>query len=145
MISILFSLFVFTNSSLAADKVEPLGDNVLFAFDKCKVLYIDQQKPIIKTVDGPGFDIHCKESFGPKTQFKCDFFDTQSNKKTAQEALQGGRTDKVAQLTNAGGTRIDLSLKEGTAAYTSPLNNSWGTRVCAGIFIFEKEALKRKK
>lgn len=145
LINLLFLLFI----SAQAAEMNPLNDNILFAFDKCKTISVDLNKTaLVETVD-PAFDIHCLNNESDKLLFRCDFFDVGSKNKKALEALTGGRDGKIGQLSNKGGTTITFSLEKGTAAFDSPVASKElahpARKVCAGIFIFEKEALKKKK
>ena len=132
-------------SSALADEIKPLDDNILFAFDKCKSITVDLNKTVlVEEVTAP-FDIHCVNNESDKFQFKCDFFDAGSDKKKSLETLTGGRLVKMGDLSNKGGTKIAFSFEKGSASFQTPLEKSHGMKVCAGIFLLEKDAKKRKK
>lgn len=146
---LLYLLFIVFFSLRPAYSMDPLGDSILFAFDKCRTITVNLDKLALEESNSPAFDIHCVNDSLNKLNFKCLFYDPGSNIKRSQEALQGGKIEKRGELSNQGGTRLYFSLEKGTAAFDSPLASSPkenpSRKICAGVFIFEKDALKRKK
>lgn len=120
--------------------VVPLQDNILFAFEKCKTLSVDLQKGRLNVATSPAFDLHCRQTPENKLDFKCDAFEGVSNKKLASEIYRGGSDLGEAELKSIKGTKIKFLIGKTFASYESGTEN----KICAGIFIFEQDALKKK-
>lgn len=135
----LFFLFLLMATSAQAGVV-PLKDNILFAFENCKTLSVDLQKGELNVSLAPAFDLHCRQTRENKLEFKCDTFEVISNKKLASETYQGGSDLGEAELKSIKGTKIKFLVGKTFASYESAVAN----KTCAGIFIFEQDALKQK-
>lgn len=116
----------------------PLKDNVLFAFEKCKMLVPDLEKGQLKETVESSFDLHCKKS--SEREFKCEYYEASSNKKQNTETFAGDSDLGVAGLKSADGKMIKFLIGKNFATYSS------GTelKACVGIYIFEQDALKKK-
>lgn len=147
--NLIFSLVLLLPLSSQADDLSPFSDNILFAFDKCRSFSLDLKKTAIVEVESKPFDIHCVQANTDKELFKCDYFDTASNKKGDLENLSGGKSGKIGILSSKGGTSIRFSMEKGSASFEAPVASADGLentrKLCVGIFLFEKDALKRKK
>ena len=144
-----FIILSFLPNLVFSQEVEALNDNLLFAFDKCRTFNLNLKKTAIEEAHSRPFDLHCVQANTDKKLFKCDYFDTASNKKGDLENLTGGKVGKLGTLTSKGGTSIRFSLEKGSASYEVIIPSEDGLensrKLCVGIFLFEKEALKRKK
>ncbi len=120
--------------------VVPLKDNILFAFESCKTLSVDLQKGRLNVTVAPAFDLHCHQTRENKLEFKCDTFEGSSNKKLVSETYKGGSDLGEAELKSIKGTKIKFLIGKTFASFESALEN----KTCAGIFIFEQDALKQK-
>ena len=120
--------------------VVPLKDNILFAFERCKVLSVDLQKGRLNVATVPAFDLHCRQTPENKLEFKCDAFEGASNKKLTSEIYLGGSNLGEAELKSNKGSKIKFLIGKSFASYESAIEN----KTCAGIFIFEQDALKQK-
>lgn len=120
--------------------VVPLKDNILFAFERCKTLSVDLQKGRLNVAAAPAFDLHCRQTPENKLEFKCDAFEGASNKKLASENYLGGSNLGEAELKSNKGSKIKFLIGKTFASYESAIEN----KACAGIFIFEQDALKQK-
>lgn len=118
----------------------PLTDNVLFAFEKCKSLSVDLDKGQLKEAVATSFDVRCEKDADKKNDLICSFYDTGSNKPLSKETFTGGSDLGVAEIKDKDGRKIKFLIGKQFASYESGPEQ----KVCAGIFIFEKEALKRK-
>lgn len=136
---ILKLLIIFSFSSFAADVV-PLKDNILFAFERCKTLAVNLEKGQLAETVTSSFDLHCKQNVSSPLEFSCDTFDTGSNKKLSQAVFTGGSNLGKAELNDKAGRKIEFLIGKGFASYQSGPEQ----KVCAGIFIFERDALKQK-
>lgn len=125
--------------SLKADTV-PLSDNILFGFEKCKKLSVDLEKGLLKEAVISSFDIHCRKNPAENIQFECTFFETGSNKKTKVQNFWGGSDLGRGELIDKKGSKIKFLIGKNFASFESGPDQE----VCAGIFIFEKAALKQK-
>lgn len=133
-----FIIFSFMNSLFAS--VVPLPDNVLFGFEKCKSLTVDLENGrLIEAVASP-LDLHCQKTKADKLEFKCTSFDFGSNKKSGEDIYTGGSDLGVAELSSKNGKKIKFLIGKSYASYESISEK----KVCAGIFIFEQAALKKK-
>lgn len=119
----------------------PIQDNILLAFDRCKSLTVDLKTGQWQESYAPSFDIHCRKLNDEKIKLNCDFFATDSSKKLFQETYQGGSELGAAEFVGPEGKKIKFLIGHKYASFESPLEK----KVCAGIYIFEKEALKKKK
>lgn len=119
----------------------PLQDNLLFAFDRCKILSVDLKSGKWEESYANSFDIHCKKSSDEKKQMICAFFATDSSKEISQEIYKGGSELGAAELQGPEGKKITFLLGHKYASFESPSEK----KVCAGIYLFEQEALKKKK
>jgi hypothetical protein len=72
--------------------------------------------------------------------FKCDYFDAGSTTKLKQEIFSGGSYLGVGELNEKSGNKIKFLIGKGFASF----NSGTEQKVCAGIFIFEQDALKQK-
>lgn len=118
----------------------PLTDNVLFAFEKCKSLSVDLDKGQLKEALAASFDVRCEKDADKKNELTCSFYDTGSSKPLSKETFTGGSDLGVAEIKDNAGRKIKFLIGKQFASYESGPEQ----KVCAGIFIFEKEALKRK-
>jgi hypothetical protein len=125
--------------TVQASAAVPLRDNILFAFERCKALSVDLEKGLLKEVPVTSFDLHCKK-IDDKLDYQCTFFPTGSNKQSKQEQFTGGSELGVAELGNPLGSKIKFLIGKKYASYESGSEQ----KVCAGIFIFEQDALKQK-
>ena len=130
-------ILIFISSAYAA---VPLTDNVLFAFEKCKSLSVDLEKGQLKEAVTTSFDVRCEKDSDKKNDLVCSFHDTGSSKPLSKETFTGGSDLGVAELKDKEGRKIKFLIGKQYASYESGPEQ----KVCAGIFIFEKEALKRK-
>ena len=119
----------------------PVQDNILFAFDRCKTLSVDLKTGNWQESFARPFDLHCKRSSDDKFQLNCDFFATDSSKKLSQEVYKGGTDLGAADLSGPSGKKIRFLLGYKFASLESPSERM----TCAGIYLFEQEALKKKK
>ncbi len=126
--------------ALAYGAPMPVQDNILFAFDRCKSLSVDLKTGNWQEKFAPSFDIHCRKSADEKLQFVCDFFATDSSKKIVQEFYKGGSDLGAAELTGPERKTIKFLLGHKYASFESPSEK----KTCAGIYLFEQEALKKK-
>jgi hypothetical protein len=118
----------------------PLTDNVLFAFEKCKSLSVDLEKGQLKEAIAPSFDVRCEKVPETKEDLTCSFYDQGSTKALSKEAFTGSSDLGVAELKDKNGRKMKFLIGKGYASYESGTEQ----KVCIGIYIFEKEALKRK-
>lgn len=118
----------------------PLKDNVLFAFEKCKALSVDLEKGQLREAVSSSFDLHCMKSADAPLALKCYYFDAGSNKKLKEETFTGGSDLGVAELRESSGKVIKFLIGKNFASYESGPEQ----KVCAGIYLFEKDALKKK-
>lgn len=126
-------------SSWAANSI-PIKDNLLFAFEKCKSLSVNLEKGQLNEISISSFDLHCRKSPEKSLEFKCDYFDAGSNKKVGQEVFNGGSNLGEAELISKDDKKIKFLIGKGFASYESGSEH----KVCAGIFIFEQDALKQQ-
>lgn len=136
-LSLFFILFVSTSASAA---LTPLTDNVLFAFEKCKSLSADLEKGQLKEAPSAAFDVRCEKSSEKKDELACSFYDPGSSKTLSKETFSGGSDLGEATLTDKAGRKIKFLIGKGYASYESGPE----LKACVGIFIYEKDALKRK-
>lgn len=116
----------------------PLKDNVLFAFEKCKMLSASVEEGKLKETSESAFDLHCKKS--GEREFKCDYFEPSSNKKLNTETFAGDSDLGVAELKSSDGKKIKFLIGKNFATFSSGPE----LKACVGIYIFEQEALKKK-
>ncbi|MCM2350059.1 MAG: hypothetical protein NDI69_08550 [Bacteriovoracaceae bacterium] len=133
---LLISLFM----TSAQAGVMPIKDNILFAFERCKTLSVDLKKGTLQESLAPSFDLHCRKTIDDQMAFKCDIFDTASNKKLGQDIFSGGSELGEALLVEKSGKKIKFLIGKKFASFESASEN----KVCVGIFIFEQDALKQK-
>lgn len=136
--SLCFIFFLLTGPISA--KPVSLKDNILFAFEKCKSLSVDLEKGQLKESIASSFDLHCRKSDLGTLEFRCTFFDTGSDKKTNEIAFTGGSELGIAELQDGSGRIIKFLIGKKFASYESASEQ----KVCAGIFIFEQDALKQQ-
>lgn len=117
----------------------PLKDNILFGFEKCKALSVDLEKGQLKESVSSSFDVHCRKK--DALELDCIFYETGSSKKISQEIFSGGSDLGVGELKDKEGRKIRFLIGKNYASFESGPEQ----KVCIGIFIFEKEALKAKK
>lgn len=144
---LLINLIFLIGTAVAGD-IKPLEDNVLMAFDRCRSLSVNLQKGEMQVSESPAFDMHCISKGNSSTEFKCDYIDVKTNKRTQLEVLSGGKSDQDVSLSSIGGTKVKFRLGRQNAYFETPLTDNesiQGRRICAGIFLMEKEALKKKK
>ena len=130
---ILTLLFSFTASAAV-----PIKDGILFGFEKCKSLAVDLHKGQLKEEVTSSFDLHCKKQ--GDLEFKCSYFDPGSSKVSKTEVFSGGSDLGVADLQSVGGSRLRFLIGKSFASFASGPEQ----KVCAGIYLFEQDALKRK-
>lgn len=134
----IFLLTIFIVSNTFAAPVA-MTDNVLFGFEKCKSLSVDLTKGLLIEAPSASFDMHCKKETA--MDFVCDYFETGGNTKIHQEKFTGGSDLGAANLESKNGKKIKFLIGKKFASYESGPEQ----KVCIGIYIFEKDALKRKK
>ena len=139
--------FILMTSAFAAEV--PFGDNILFAFEKCKTLTVDLKSGTLTEAQVDAFDLHCKVKGKDQMEYTCESFDTGSDKKTGLELLRGGKDkNNIGTLRNAGGGTIRLNVEKNTAQYETltmdEVGIAYGRKMCVGIYLYEKEALKKK-
>ncbi|MFP5386230.1 MAG: hypothetical protein ACLGHN_09135 [Bacteriovoracia bacterium] len=120
--------------------VVPLKDNFLVAFEKCKSLSVNLERGQLKEAVVSSFDLHCMKVSGEPFQMKCEFFENQTDKKTEESLFTGGSELGVAAFSDKQGRKIKFLIGKQFASFESPEEN----KVCAGIYLFEKDALKKK-
>ena len=135
-----FVALFLTLTSSSASVVMPLNDNVLFAFEKCKTLSVNLEKGQLVEAVVPSFDLHCRKNRTNPLEFLCDYFETGSSTHLKQEKFFGGSFLGKVDLSDSSGKKIQLLVGKNFASYQSGPDQ----KVCAGIFIFEQDALKRK-
>lgn len=118
-----------------------IKDNILFGFEKCKELNVDLEKGQLIEAKTSSFDLHCKKISGEKFNFKCSFFETGSSNKFHEAIFTGGSNLGIGELKDNEGQKINFVIGKTFASYES---GTRGNKVCAGVFIFEKDALKQK-
>ena len=133
-------IFITLHFQRASAAQVPLSDNLLFAFERCKELTVDLEKGLLKESSSPSFDLYCSKSKNTKSEFACSYFDTGSNKKIKLERFEGGSDLGIAELTSKEGIKIKFLIGKKFASYAAAAEQ----KVCAGIFIFEQDALKQK-
>jgi hypothetical protein len=84
--------------------------------------------------------VKCERSQEKKEELLCSFYDTGSSKPLSKETFTGGSDLGVAELKDKAGRKIKFLIGKSFASYESGPEQ----KVCVGIFIFEKDALKRK-
>jgi hypothetical protein len=126
--------------STAVSATVPLSDNILFGFEKCKTLSVDLEKGLLKETPVAAFDIHCQQQSSDKLKLDCSFFEFGSNKKKHHHVFSGGSELGEAHLKDNMGNEIRFLIGKKFASYHSVSEQ----KVCAGIFIFERDALKQK-
>lgn len=134
----LFMLAFMASETFAA---VPLSDNILFAFEKCKSLSVDLEKGQLKEAVSSSFDLHCLRKNENPLEFKCSYFDAGSDKKLKDETFTGGSDLGVAELKNGSDKRIKFLIGKSFASFEAGSE----LKLCAGIYLFEKDALKRRK
>lgn len=133
--------FLLLLPGLALGSPMPVQDNILFAFDRCKTFSVDLKTgKWLESFTTP-FDIHCRKSSEDKLQLTCDFFATDSSKKLSQDIYTGGTELGAADLSGPNGKKIRFLLGYKFASFESPSEK----KICTGIYLFEQEALKKKK
>lgn len=118
----------------------PLTDNVLFAFEKCKSLSVDLEKGTLKEAPSVAFDVRCEKIPDTKEDLSCSFYDQGSSKALSKESFMGSSDLGVAELKDKTGKKMKFLIGKNYASYESGSEQ----KVCIGIYIFEKDALKRK-
>ena len=136
----ILNLIIILSSTLFAADVVPLKDNVLFAFERCKTLAVNLEKGQLAETVTSSFDLHCKQSPENSLEYTCATFDTGSNKKLSESNYTGGSNLGKASLKDNQGREIEFLIGKGFASFKSGPEQ----KVCAGIFIFERDALKQK-
>lgn len=133
-------LFILLTTSSVYAGLTPLTDNVLLAFEKCKSLSADLEKGLLKEAPSAAFDVRCEKSAEKKDELSCSFYDQGSSKALSKETFTGGSDLGEATLTDKNGRKIKFLIGKGFASYESGPE----LKACVGIFIYEKDALKRK-
>lgn len=90
--------------------------------------------------------MHCKATIG--LEFKCDYIDIKTNKRSLLEVFNGGKIGANVVLSSKGSSSLKFILGNQNAYYETPLTENeqiQGRKICSGIFLLEKDALKRKK
>ncbi len=136
----MFILNLLVLLSLPTFAAVPLKDNILFAFEHCKTLAVNLEKGQLAETVASSFDLHCKQTDGTSLEFTCSMFDAGSNKKLSESIFTGGSNLGKAELNDKAGRKLQFLIGKGFASYQSGPEQ----RVCAGIFIFERDALKQK-
>lgn len=136
---ILNLLFLLKFSSLYANVV-PLNDSVLFAFERCKTLAVNLEKGQLTETMTSSFDLYCKQNVSSPLEYNCETFETGSSKKLTQSIFTGGSNLGEAELNDKEGRKLQFLIGKRFASYKSGPDQ----KVCAGIFIFERDALKQQ-
>ncbi len=136
----ILNFFIFLNLSLFAADAVPLKDNILFAFERCKTLSVNLEKGQLAETVTSSFDLHCKQTEGKPLEFICAMYDAGADKKLSESVFTGGSNLGKAELNDNEGRKLQFLIGKGFASYQSGFDQ----RVCAGIFIFERDALKQK-
>lgn len=118
----------------------PLTDNILLAFEKCKALSVDLEKGQLKEGPAAAFDVRCEKVPDTKEELLCSFYDPGSNKALSKETFTGSSDLGVAEIKDKTGKKMKFLIGKSFASYESGPEQ----KVCIGIYIFEKDALKRK-
>ena len=119
----------------------PLTDHVMFAFEKCKSLSYDLKKGELKEASQLApFDLHCKKRAQDEFVLDCSYFQLESNAVSHKEVFQGESQLGEAVLKSSDGVQIKFFIGKKFAAYIDPKK----LQVCMGIYVFEKDALKKK-
>lgn len=117
----------------------PVKDNLLFAFEKCKSLQIDLKNGQLLETKVSSFDLHCRKPDLKSLEFSCSFYDSKSSKASLEKKFTGGSNLGVGELQSKEGDKIQFLIGKGFASFESGTDR----KTCIGIFVFEKEALKR--
>jgi hypothetical protein len=133
-----FNRIVFLFLTLPVWANVPISDNVLFAFEKCRGLSVDLEKGRLVEAPLPPFDLHCRKL--EKLELSCEEFDQGAAKPRHREIFEGGSDLGEGLLKSKSGKKIRFLIGKKFAAFESPSD----FKVCAGIHLFEKEALKAK-
>lgn len=136
----ILNLLIFFSLSLFAADAVPLKDNILFAFERCKTLSVNLEKGQLAETVTSSFDLHCKQSENKPLEFTCAMYDAGSDKKLSESIFTGGSNLGKAELNDNQGRKLQFLIGKSFASYQSGPEQ----RVCAGIFIFERDALKQK-
>lgn len=136
----LYFIVIFSSILTFAEPV-PLPDNILFAFEKCKTLSANLEKGQLREEVNPAFDVHCMKEGEKKLELKCSFFEADGNKKLESTVFTGGSDLGVGELKDPKGRKINFLLGKSFASFDSSDEH----KVCVGIHIFEKDALKKSK
>lgn len=132
----ILTLIMLTSAALAN---VPLKDNLLFGFEKCKILTVDLQKGQLIEASAPGFDVVCKKK--TDLEFSCDYFDTGSSRVLKTETFKGGSDLGAGELTSAAGDKLRFLIGKTYAAFEAGPEK----KVCVGIYLFEQDALKKTR
>lgn len=135
-----FLIFLLLFPAVSSARPVALKDNLLFAFEKCKSLSVDLHKGQLKEAVVSSFDLHCRKSYDKDLELKCEFFETGSQKKSEEAVFSGGSELGEGELKDKKGRTIKFLIGKGFASFEDPSAH----KVCVGIFLFEKEALKKK-
>lgn len=120
----------------------PLKDSVLFAFERCKSLEVDLEYGKLKELIKPPFDVHCKKINDSNTnELNCVFYNPQNNKILKEEIFTGDSDLGSAELKNINSSKINFLIGKKFASFRSFNENI----VCIGFYLFEQEAIKKKK
>ena len=121
-------------------RVVSLKDNLLFAFEKCKSLSVDLHKGQLIEAVSSSFDVVCKKVPNKPKDFSCEFFEAGSSKKSSESVFTGGSELGEGSLKDKNGKHIRFLIGKGFASFQNPQEHT----ACIGIFLFEKEALKKR-
>lgn len=136
----LLIFFLFFTPTLSFSKAVALKDNILFAFEKCKSLSVDLHKGQLKEAVVSSFDVHCRQIPDKPLEQRCGFFEPGSQKESSHSTFTGGSELGEGKLEDQKGRIIRFLIGKGYASFEDPSQH----KACIGIFIFEKEALKKK-
>lgn len=127
------------NSSL-----DPVSDNFLIAFDKCRSLAVNLKNGQVGEVHSSPFDVYCKVSGIDAT---CDYFQPRETKRFESRGFKGGLNAETGIFKDES-QMIKFDIKTNFAYFegTPDLKGTkfQGKKICSGVFIFEREARKKK-
>ncbi|MGE3608375.1 MAG: hypothetical protein AB7I27_02215 [Bacteriovoracaceae bacterium] len=126
-------------------ELDPIGDNFLIAFDKCRSLAVNLKNGQLGEVQSSPFDLYCKVA---RFDAVCDFFHPGENKRFDTRTFNGGLNYELGRFSHEHqAIRFDVKTKFAYFEGTPDLKGTKfeGKKVCSGVFILEKEAKKKKQ
>lgn len=119
-------------------------DNFLIAFDKCRSLAVNLKNGQVGEVHSSAFDVYCKINGIDAT---CDYFQPGETKRFESKGLKGGLDGETGIFKDDKqmikfDTKTNFAYFEGTPDLKG--TKFQGKKICSGVFIFEREARKKK-